>query len=37
MEKVRKAEQFGVLEIIHVGEELIEQSWRLFKNRMDKE
>ena len=37
MEKIRKAEQLGVLEIIPVGEKLIEQGWELFKTRMDKE
>jgi len=37
MEKIRKAEELGVLEVIHVGEELIEQGWELFRTRMDKE
>ena len=37
MEKIRKAEEYGVLEIIHVNAELIEQGWELFKTRMDKE
>ncbi len=37
MEKIRKAEELGVLEVIHVGEELIEKGWELFRTRMDKE
>ena len=37
MEKIRKAEALGVLEVIHVGEELIEQGWELFRTCMDKE
>ena len=37
MEKIRKAEHLGVLEIIHVSEKLIEQGWELFITRMDKE
>ena len=37
MENIKKAEQLGVLEIIHVNEEHINQGWELFKNRLDKE
>ncbi|MFQ5964324.1 MAG: hypothetical protein ACE5KZ_08580 [Candidatus Scalinduaceae bacterium] len=37
MGKVRRAEQLGVLEIIHVSEELIERGWALFSTRKDKE
>jgi len=37
MEKVRRAEQVGVLEIVHVSEELIERGWELFMSRRDKE
>lgn len=37
MEKVRRAEQLGVLEIVHVSEELIERGWELFMSRRDKE
>ncbi len=36
MDKVRKAEQLGVLEIVHVSEELIERGWELFSTRKDK-
>ena len=37
MENIKNAEQLGVLEIIHVKEEHINQGWDLFKNRLDKE
>jgi predicted nucleic acid-binding protein len=37
MEKIEKAEELDVLEVIHVSEELIKEGWELFKNRMDKE
>ncbi len=37
MEKVKESERLGILEIIHVNEELINQGWVLFKNRTDKE
>jgi predicted nucleic acid-binding protein len=37
MEKIEKAEDIDVLEVIHVSEELIKEGWELFKNRMDKE
>jgi len=37
MEKIRKAEEIGVLEVIHVGENIIEQGLELFRTRMDKE
>lgn len=37
MENINKAEQLGVLEIIHVNEEHIDKGWELFKNRLDKE
>ena len=37
MDKVKKAEQLGVLEVVHVSEELIERGWELFRSRNDKE
>ena len=37
MEKIRKAEELGVLKVVHVAEELIEQGWELYNRRMDKE
>ncbi|MBW1796062.1 MAG: type II toxin-antitoxin system VapC family toxin [Deltaproteobacteria bacterium] len=37
MEKIKRAEELRVLEVIHVDEELIEQGWELFRTRMDKE
>jgi len=36
LEKIEKAEELDVLEVIHVSEELIKEGWELFKNRMDK-
>ena len=37
MEKVKESEALGVLDIIHVNEELINEGWMLFEKRMDKE
>jgi predicted nucleic acid-binding protein len=37
MENIKRAEQLGILEIIHVCEEHISQAWELFKTCMDKE
>ena len=37
MENINKAEQLGVLEIIYVNEEHMNQGWELFRTRLDKE
>lgn len=37
MARVKESQTLGVLEIVHVGEQLIQEGWEFFVNRMDKD